>query len=428
MSDRSDARSRRPRRRRPAAGPGDQPPSRQPRAREPLGGASQSEQHFDPLPRDWQDAADEITASFQAPRALSSEERALLTRFVHLCLRFAYMETRVQGEILCEIPTHLDALRGAEAQGSTPNGETAGTGCDPEAIGAQAAALAEAERRNLDLDSQPIEDLADLLDTRGIKTIEWPGWNGERAGAFLFDPRTGPALLALAPPGSRSARYMLAHQYGHLLADVDPYVNRFCLHGTRAGAGHRTCMGGRIADRPQLEAVRDDAWEACELRADLFARALLLPERHFLETARAFEAQPERQIDLERIGHLAYYYGVEPAVILHRFVDLGLLPADEDRALMPPEGCPPAFERFAAGDEEPLPYSEELPPGLPRRFVNLDLALYLKRSVSLEQFAVLLGIEPDQARRFLVACEPPPPEAGSQLPPELAQLFARPEE
>jgi len=337
-----------------------------------------------PLPDDWDERAASLAQSFIAPLELSREEQTLLTDFAHLCLRFANMEERVQGGILCELPAHLAVIRGEH----------------PDSLATEAEHLAHVERQNLEIPEGPIEDLADLLDTRGIKVIECTRAPMRRAGAFLFDPRTGPALLCRCPVETPAGRAVLAHEYCHLLADVDPYENRACLPAAAAARGSPT-------PRDSAVDLAFDELDVAELRAELFARAFLLPADHYRQTLASFGVRPAADLALPRLADVAYYYGVETALALRRLADLGLIAASDRDALLgrlPGNGTD-------AWVPEPGPAGTPHPglfPAPATRFVNLSLALFIQRRISLEQMAYLLGIEPAAAQRFVAWSEAPP--------------------
>ncbi|MCK4412404.1 MAG: ImmA/IrrE family metallo-endopeptidase [Candidatus Eisenbacteria sp.] len=374
---------------------------------EPVHGA-EPDTEFEALPSTWEEQAVSLADAFISPREPTGEEHRILTRFAHLCLRFAHMEHRIQGDVLFDVSAHPAVIRG-------DHDENLLTGAEE---------LAAAEREILEIPEGPIDDLSELLDDRGIKIIEWtqpPG--NDPSGAFLFDGNTGPALLALAPEGSPAGRLILAHEYCHLIADVDPYENRFCPAASQEEAG--TKGGGRLfePDRPD---GGDRRLIRSEIRADLFARAFLLPAEHFLRSLRLFEIRPEHDLALPRVADLALYYGVEPAVVLGRLVDLGILPPEEVRSITveprvlpgsgPPDAPPPAGPADFRSDR-------------PERFVNLGLAMFLKHLVSLDQLATLLGIDRDTARQFLAWCDLPPSIAKAAKgadPPETPET-GRPE-
>ncbi|MBD3237841.1 MAG: ImmA/IrrE family metallo-endopeptidase [Candidatus Eisenbacteria bacterium] len=344
---------------------------------------------FAPLLDHWQERADEIESSFVTATTPTHPQRAALRRFADLCLRFANLEQRIEGTIPCEIPTHLDVIRPPEERIDPQQGET----------------LAIAERARLGLREGPIENLAELLDERGIKVAEWARAEAAPAGAFLFDEDTGPALLALAAPGSPAARFLLAHAYAHLLADVDPYENRFCSHGAQdAPPVLRT--GGRPTDSRRVQKSASAA-ELREARADRFARALLLPADHFAKSLAMFFDDDSAPPPLRRLGELAFYYGVETPAVLQRLADLGLSPPQRIEALaaeLDAAQAPRVDQAETDGgsmeDEASGGDGEERDP-LPARFVHLSLALFVRRIASRAQLGELLDLDPPSVDRMV---------------------------
>jgi Zn-dependent peptidase ImmA (M78 family) len=353
-----------------------------------------------PLLEHWSARAAEIEESFLSPEKRTPLQRKALRRFANLCLRFADLEQRIEGAIVCEIPAHFGVIRGDDEPLCPEQGER----------------LAQAERKRLGLPEGPIENLSEMLDERGIKILEWDSGTDEDSGAFLFEQDTGPALLALAPVGSHAGRFLLAHAYGHLLADVDPYENRFCRHGSPLQNGGMR-SGGRAADSPVPDYATESR-ERIEARADRFARALLLPADHFRESLGMFGQGGPYGFDLQRLGELGFYYGVETGVVLQRLSDLHLAPdervallaselahgrrsADRQRPLS--EGAEASAATDATGAEEPGIVGQ-----LPARFVNLCLALFVKRIASRAQLGRLLNLDPVTVDRMIGWLDLPP--------------------
>lgn len=347
---------------------------------------SEPERELPPLPNDWDERAAELVEGFLAPRTVTGEERDQLARFVHICLRFAYLEKRLQGDILCELPVHLSVLEGA---------------AHPSLI-EEAEQFAESERRNLELEDGPIEDLAELFDDRGIKVIAWPHPEISAAGAFLFETDTGPALFCLAPVDSPQGRFALSHAYCHLLADVDPYENRFCP-GEAAPTDDLAAHGGRLLEDAGPEDPFDET-ALPELRADLFARAFLVPRAAFTQVLEDFGEGGAAGFHPEGLKGVALYFGVTPEVILNRLIDMEILPRSKAAALGH------AIEAVPADEETLAQESPDRLSTLPHRCVNLALALFLKGQISREQMRVLLDIEEDALKRFLAWIELPPEE------------------
>jgi len=399
-------------------------PAELPRTAHPSGAAAGEAApeaiRFEPLPRDWDEQAAALADTFLCTSDPHDSEREVLQRFAHFCLRFAHMEKRIQGEIIFDLSAHPAVVRGEHAPGLLEEAEN----------------LAGQERRNLDVPDGAIEDLADLLDDRGIKAVQWPSPPGVRpCGAFLFDASTGPALLSVAPSASVACRFILAHEYGHLLADVDPYENRFCPQPSLAESG--THGGGRLFDAGQLPHAAVGGLEVAEMRADLFARAFLMPATHFLNSLKLFAIQPQRELDLTRLADLAFYYGVGTGAALARLADLRMLPAAEVRAIGAQNASLPEVPPLPAAAHEPGAGCSSHPPA---RFVNLGMAMFLRRLVSLEQMAALLGIDQAAAMEFLAWTESqaggkktaggsrsstPPSEGGKGKPGEGGQQEGR---
>ncbi len=346
-----------------------------------------------PLPEDWPERTEALAQSWVCTRQPRDPELHQLESFTSLCLRYGYLEKRVQGEILCDIPAHLAILRGDQFDD----------------LLLECEALADAEREGLGLEPGPIEDLAEVLDARGIKTIELPPPAPTYSGAFLFENDTGPALLSMAPINSPSSRFIIAHQYCHLLADVDPYANRFCAHeapGKAEGSQLKgPTWGGRLLETSHLDP--DDETALPELRADLFARCLLVPRDHFVATLREFGQGKRGRYELERLTHIAFYYSVPEAVIVHRLMDLELIPLERAQALITdlqaawPEGRAEEPLGIPAITTVGWDLADPLPVGLPVRFVNLSLALFIQGRLTPDQIGKVLGADEDTVRQLL---------------------------
>jgi hypothetical protein len=285
--------------------------------------------------------------------APDSSEHRLLGEFLGLVHAFAFMERLVQGEVLCELPVHIDRVLAAFL--------------DPQDEGER---LASREAGLLDWSPESADSLVDALDEIGVKVIcrddpdDGPARTGPRLGAFTFEGDAGPAFLVGASPHTPEAAFIAAHELGHLAADIDPYLPRFC----RWDAQSFTNLSGRSE----------------EVRADRFARALLMPRETFLEAVRDMGEPPADGAD-PRAEQLAALFGVPWPMAVRRLADLGLPRVGSVERK--PVGLPPGEP-----DGEP-PVSLTLP----ERFVNLALASYAGHVLDVEELARFLRITPTEA-------------------------------
>ncbi len=285
-----------------------------------------------------------------APRE-GSDEAAILGEFLQIVDEFAFLERLIQGDILYELPVHPAVV--AMAAPAAAEGER----------------LASEERALLPAEDGLVIDLPEALDDMGIKVLRLDPDGGEPSGAplfgaFHFEGETGPALLVGADPARAEAAFVLAHEFGHLIADVDPYRARCC--------------------RWEPGTLRNLAPSPEEERADRFARALLLPDEQVREACS----------DLGRTGaptleQLAGLFEVPPVLVALRLAEIGL------------EEAVTEAEPGAAGSLTGPPAGAARRIGLPERFVNLALAAYSERVLESVELARFLRITPEEAERMI---------------------------
>lgn len=295
---------------------------------------------------------------FVADPPLSGVERGEVLEFVRLTHQFAFLERLIQGEILFDLPAHFDLA-------------TMPLGFETE----EAERLAEEEGELLGLGVGAADALLEALDERGIKVFRrtrGPEGPEHLTGAFHYEGEEGPALLVGAADNDPDATFVLAHEYGHLVMDVNPYASRFCRW-----------------ERANLENVSDSLEE---YRADRFARALLIPQTQMLAFAHdlTLDSEPEEEAALRRA---AVFFQASPALLWHRMGDLEL-----ERSDAPPR--PIALGKVGEVDER-------RPTDLPERFVNLALAAFGQRLLGKTELARFLRIPPEQVDRFLAWCPIP---------------------
>ncbi len=280
---------------------------------------------------------------FVANPPLSALERGEILEFVRLTRQYAFLEKLIQGEIYFDLPVHMENF-----------------GEERTEFEAQAEGTARKERELLDLGAQSGPALIEALDDRGIKVFRrclGADSSGDLNGAFFYAGDLGPAILACAGMESADASFILAHEYGHLVMDVNPYASRFCRWSRR-----------------DLENRNASSFE--EARADRFARALLVPND--LLAGEWLEIGPET------IGEIL---GVPSAAVWRRLGDLGA-----PRGEVPSPASHVAAERGAG----------EMPPtDLPERFVNLAIAAYSSRLLEIGDLSHFLRASPRRVAQFI---------------------------
>ena len=288
---------------------------------------------------------------FLSAPPLSTLERGEVLEFVRLTRQYAFLERLIQGEILFELPVHLDL------------GE------------ASVEALAAPERELLGLGAVPGGELIDALDEKGIKVFRrsrGPESPDTVTGGFFYAGEFGPALLASAATRGESI-FAVAHAYGHLVMDINPYVSRFCRW--------------RHSDLENLSLSHE------EDRADRFARALLIPEPLVKALAADVALEAVEGARDEMIYRAAKACDVAPAVLWRRFGDLKL-----PRSATAPKARPLPKKRKV---------DERRATDLPERFVNLALAAYGERLFGKPDLARFLRLPPRRLVRFLKWCPIP---------------------
>ena len=295
-----------------------------------------------------------VIDSFIADPSLTSEERGEVLEFVRLTRQYAFLEEMVQGQVLFDLPIHF-----ALAHEVFPS------------VSVQAERTAVREGGLLELGMEPAVTLQDALDDRGIKIFRrghGPESPDKLTGGFHYAGEFGPSLLVGGVEGCPDALFVLAHEYAHLVMDIDPYESRFCRWNRRDLGNANGSME--------------------EQRADHFARALLLPA----ETVKTFAAElgldgSKGELTEERMSRAAEVLGVAPAVLWRRMQDLSL-PA----LTTPPE--PLSMDDCREVDDK-------RPTDLPERFVNLALAAFGTRIIEKGDLARFLRIPPDRLEGFL---------------------------
>ena len=214
------------------------------------------------------------------------------------------------------------------------------------------------------LGSEPVPDLGELLEGRGVKVVT-TDLGADLDGLQTYVKRAGgqqtPAILVHPDAWGERQRFTMAHELAHL-------------------------------------ALRPDGVDA-EAAAHRFAGAFLMPA----EALRAEVGARRTAIGLSELFHLKRLFGASAQAITYRCRVLGIFGQPLYRRL---------YDQFRDRGWLDPPYEEpfSLPKGTkPRRFERLCLRALAEGAVTHAKAAELLGVTLDQLRRLMEE----PPDAGT---------------
>lgn len=235
----------------------------------------------------------------------------------------------------------------------------------------QGETLADGERARLNLPSGPILELDKLVEEQGIKVIprRFPATSAA-LGGFFFDDELGPVILLNVEANASELDYALARQYGHFLADYEPYV---------------TVLNGR----PDQATLRD----AIDRRAHQFALAFLMPRQDVELYRTAMKLEPAT-LTADFVQQLQVYFGVDPEFVLWRLLSLGWVDAETLRLFLAHE---PQLAAGLRSTPSPLPDATLLP----ERFIRLVAHAFGEEKLDLEAAAKTLGTDIEEAQNIL---------------------------
>lgn len=259
----------------------------------------------------------------------------------------------------------------------------------------QGNGLARDERRQLGLGAAALPDLAEPLESQGVRTgvVDLPEYV---SGLTLNDQRHGLFLIANRKHHVLRRRFSFAHEYAHVLADRD----RFGLIS-------------RTSDRDNL----------IEVRANAFAAIFLMPEEGVREfIAGLGKGKPSRlssdvydeeatikvegrtppgsqALQLYDVAQLAHYFGVSRIAALYRLRNLRLVTDAELERLRSLDDAGRG-QQIAKTLGLPEPDHREARNWFRHRFLGLALEAYRREEISrgkLVELAAMLGVEREEA-------------------------------
>jgi Zn-dependent peptidase ImmA (M78 family) len=250
----------------------------------------------------------------------------------------------------------------------------------------QGEALAEAERARFELPAGPILELGHLVEVQGIKVIPrvFPPVSPARGG-FFFDSELGPCILLNAATSTAERAYVLAHEFGHFLADFEPYIKTVC-------------------GRPNPEMLEDPH----ELRAHQFALAFLMPRADVEEYRDAMGLVPGNPVPIDLVRQLAVYFDTDLEIVFWRMLSLGWLDGPRIETLLRDNPGLQDELRGTPGD-----------PGrdlIPERYVHLVASAFGHKKIDLEDAAEYLGTHVAETQRLLDQFHYDDPDAPPRTP------------
>ncbi|MEX2583652.1 MAG: XRE family transcriptional regulator [Gemmatimonadota bacterium] len=178
----------------------------------------------------------------------------------------------------------------------------------------EAHALADEERRRLDLGATPGRHFLNVLEEDvGIKIVGLE-LGDDLSGASIQSPEFGPAILVNRRHSPGRQVFTLAHEYFHLLTS----------DRVRGSAGPRPV---HIHEARQPDEPRDPADDL----ADHFAGSLLMPAEPFLHAVRRLR-DPDGQVNTLDLVGVARYFGVSVQAVFVRLSVLGHVTREAARA------------------------------------------------------------------------------------------------
>jgi Zn-dependent peptidase ImmA (M78 family) len=259
--------------------------------------------------------------------------------------------------------------------------------------------VAEHERMRLRLGDAPIADVAEALETQGVRTalVDLPE---DVSGLTLSHPTVGLFVVANRRHHLLRRRFSYAHEYAHVLLDRD-----------------RRSMISRATDRDDL----------IEVRANAFAASLLLPEegvRRFMTTigkgtpsrlqadifdetgvveVRGRVVPQAGDVQLYDVAQLADHFGVSRLAALYRFRNLRLIGDAELEELKHQEEAGKGRQVAALLDLRDVDH-EAARNEFRHRFLSLALEALRRREISrakLGELAAMVGLGREDVERLL---------------------------
>lgn len=263
----------------------------------------------------------------------------------------------------------------------------------------QGERLSEEERRRLGLGTAPLPDVAELLESQGVRTglVDFPE---DVSGLTLCDSSVGLFVVANRAHHYLRRRFSFAHEYAHVVADR-----------------HRFGRISRSSERDDLLEVRANAFAANFLLPEAGVRQFVaglgkgMPSRAFAEVfdeagSLNVEGRTEpgsQSLQLYDVVQLAHYFGVSRLSALFRLRNLRLVTEAEREQLkrLDDQGKGRQLANLLG---LPEPDHTEMRSEFKHRFLGLALEAYRRDEISrgkLRELGAMVGLPHDDLDRLL---------------------------
>ncbi len=263
----------------------------------------------------------------------------------------------------------------------------------------QGERLAAEERRRLGLGDAALPEIAELLETQGIRTglVDLPE---DVSGLTLNDRKVGLFVVANRAHHILRRRFSLAHEYAHVLADRD-----------------RFGLVSRTSERDNLVEVRANAFAASLLMPEEGLRQFVvglgkgMPSRVYTDVfdevesldVEARTAPGSQALQLYDVVQIAHHFGVSRISALYRLRNLRLITKADLHRLRLIEDA--GRGRQIAGHLGlPEPDHKEVRNRFRHRVLGLALEAYRREDISrgkLIELASMLGISSGRIDRLI---------------------------
>lgn len=263
----------------------------------------------------------------------------------------------------------------------------------------QGERLAAEERRRLGLGETALPDIAEMLESQGIRTgvVDLPE---DVSGLTLNNRKIGLFVVANRKHHVLRRRFSLAHEYAHVLADRD-----------------RFGLVSRASERDNLIEVRANAFAACFLMPEDGVRQFIAglgkgqPSRIYVEVFDGAESLDvegrtvpgSQALQLYDVVLLAHFFDVSRIAVLYRLRNLRLFTEAEFDRLKELDGAGRG-RQIAEGLGLSEPDHKEARDGFQHRIVGLALEAYRREEISREkltELAAMLGIERERVEDLI---------------------------